>query len=110
MCAGLSSIVLASLVGKLGNIFVVMSAVSGAILGPMHGMFLSGFLLPFVNRKVRFCCPRYTNIKVRNFITYGRINSQHNRIKVPSVQSRSLVLLHLLQGAMTVKLLVVEDG
>lgn len=48
---GVSGICLGVLAGKLGNIFHVSHSVSGAILGPMYGVFLAGICNPWVNAK-----------------------------------------------------------
>ncbi|XP_063866764.1 sodium-coupled monocarboxylate transporter 2-like isoform X3 [Scylla paramamosain] len=49
--AGLSGIFLGMLAGKLGNVFHVTSSVSGSILGPMQGIFITGIYIPWVNSK-----------------------------------------------------------
>ncbi|XP_045104478.1 sodium-coupled monocarboxylate transporter 1-like isoform X1 [Portunus trituberculatus] len=49
--AGLSGIFLGMLAGKLGNVFHVTSSVSGSILGPMQGIFITGIYVPWVNSK-----------------------------------------------------------
>lgn len=49
--AGVSAIFLGMLAGQLGNMFYVSKAVSGAIVGPLTGVFVAGLFTPWVNTK-----------------------------------------------------------
>lgn len=49
--AGVSGIFLGMLAGKLGNMFYVSKAVSGAIMGPLVGAFVAGIFTPWANTK-----------------------------------------------------------
>ncbi|KAK8387781.1 hypothetical protein O3P69_018334 [Scylla paramamosain] len=49
--AGLSGIFLGMLAGKLGNVFYVSKSISGAIMGPLVGIFVAGIFTPWANTK-----------------------------------------------------------
>ncbi|CAL4084603.1 unnamed protein product, partial [Meganyctiphanes norvegica] len=47
--AGLSSIVMASLISQLGSLFQAAYSISGAIASPLDGLFIAAIALPWVN-------------------------------------------------------------
>lgn len=49
---GLLSIGMAFLVANLGTLFQVAYSISGALVSPMDGLFLTGIVAPWVNAKV----------------------------------------------------------
>ena len=52
---GLLAISLSFLVGRLGTVLQASIAISGAIRGPLFGLFCLGIFLPFTNKKVGEC-------------------------------------------------------
>lgn len=50
-CMGLLSIGMAFLVANLGTLFQVAYSISGALVSPMDGLFLTGIVAPWVNAK-----------------------------------------------------------
>lgn len=50
-CMGLLGIALAFLVANLGTLFQVGYSISGALVSPLDGLFVTGILAPWVNEK-----------------------------------------------------------
>ncbi|XP_071517590.1 sodium-coupled monocarboxylate transporter 2-like isoform X1 [Panulirus ornatus] len=48
---GLIAVCVALLVGKLGNIFMVINSLSSALMGPLGGIYIAAICIPFVNAK-----------------------------------------------------------
>ena len=51
---GIISVSMAFLVGKLGTVFQASLAISGALRGPLFGLFCLGIFMPFTNKHVSF--------------------------------------------------------
>ncbi|KAK3879833.1 hypothetical protein Pcinc_015640 [Petrolisthes cinctipes] len=49
--AGMGGIGLALLVGQLGTLFSVAYSISGAITGPLDGLYMAGIFMPWTNKK-----------------------------------------------------------
>lgn len=55
---GIISVSMAFLVGKLGTVFQASLAISGALRGPLFGLFCLGIFMPFTNKHVSFSFSR----------------------------------------------------
>ncbi|XP_045132270.1 uncharacterized protein LOC123516732 [Portunus trituberculatus] len=75
--SGVVAILLGLLVEEMGNIFVVVYSVCGAVIGPMTGVYLSGMCAPWVNTVLfstfrrRLCLLKETSPITETEITPG---------------------------------------